>query len=432
MFENRSKQISIMIIVLILAGAAFYFIWNVLLNTGTVVFEYSKPPFTVTIDDKSQTCFDNGCEFSLPAGPRSYIVKKDGYYEESGSIIIKRGDRQVVGLSLEFIPQTLSGTEFKGLKLPAGYSKFSDNLKEISLFVEFPADFIPKRLPKIIDEFVFAKSGKSALIFENGTVSLYSFSDFSLKTLNGLKGADTAIFSADENSVYTIAYDEALKKYALKKLDLKNPDESENLIYFTRDVTDYKIKISPDETYMALLDKTFTPEILYTIDLANRTRKNIFEGYTIEAGQWSEDGRVFVFKGKTESDMTQSFYYYDTMPEVLNRLQFEGDIRNFDFNLNNAYFITSTSYSVISFDFPYMIKFNPQQQVSDYASIFEDASKEKNIILVKWGLKENEFYLVQDMTGLLETEPKQLELNPEDNTLRLLSDSQFFEVKVGE
>ena len=432
MLENRSKQIAAAIIVLIVLGIIFYFVWNVFLNTGTVIFEYSKPPFTVAIEDKTQTCLTNTCEFTLPTGPRSYTVTKDGYYEETGSVNIKRGEKFNINISLEFIPQTLEGTEYKGLKMPAGYSKFDANLKRISLFTEFPADFIPKKLPKIIENMVFAESGKTALIFEKDKASLYSFADFTLKVLTLINNAKTAIYSSYENFLFTIIYDETAQKYALKKLSLEDTSQIENLIYFTRDVIEYELKVSSEDKYIALLDKTNTPEIIYAINLDDKSRKNIFEGYTVEMGEWSLSGQYFVFKAKNLTDNKSMFYYYDTASEKLNKLPFTGSIDNFDFNTGRAFFITTDSYSIANTDFPYIIKFNRQEQATDTTSIFEDTEKEKNIILAKWVLAENEFYLVQDLTGLLEIAPDQMELNLEGTTLRLLSGSQIFDIRIGE
>jgi len=429
---NRNKLFALLIVLLIFGGIGFYIVWGIMLNKGTVVFSFERPPFTALFGEETKICHTGECEFWIPVGPRLYNISKEGYYEKSGSVNVIRDKRIIEDIRLEFIPQTTPGVNYSIFQLPAGYSKFSDSLKAVSLFSEFPADYSLKSLPKIINNIVFSETGDKAVIFETGKVTLYSTRDFTVKPLDSIMGSVSAVFSADETKVYAVSYDEASKKYALKRVYITEDKPIESLIYFARDVKNYELSIAGDEKYVALTDKTFSPEILYIIDLQNSSRTNVFEGYLIENGRWSNAGEVYIFRGKNLNDTFSGLFYYDSALNKVEKLSFDTSVYNIDFTDGEAIFVTSQPYSITNSQVPYSIQFEEKITASTYEGMIAESEAQKSSILVKWDIKENLFYLVKDLSGLIADVPEKIELSQDGKTVRMLIQGLVYDIIIQE
>ena len=429
---NRNKLFALIIVLLIFGGTGFYIVWGIMLNKGTVVFSFERPPFTATIAEETKTCLSSECEFWIPVGPRLYNISKEGYYEKSGSVNVIRDKRIIEDIRLDFIPQTTEGSDYPIFKFPAGYSKFLDSIKEVGLFAEFPADHNLKSLPKVLNNIVFSASGNKAVLFEDNKVSLYSTRDFTINPLDAIKDSISSVFSADESEVYAVSYDELSKKYALKKVYITEDKPAESLIYFGRDVKNYELSISSDETRIALADKTFSPEILYIIDLQNSSRTNVFEGYLIENGRWSNSGEVYIFRGKNLNDTFSSLYYYNSLLKKVEKLSFDASVNNIDFTDGEALFVTSQPYSITNSQVPYSIQFEEKITASTYEGMIAESGAQKSSILVKWDIKENLFYLIKDLSGQIADVPEKIELSQDGKTVRLLMQGLVYDIKTQE
>jgi hypothetical protein len=429
---NRNKLLALLVLILVIGGIGFWIVWGIMLNKGTIVFNFSRPPYTAAIGEEAKTCLSGECEFWIPVGPRTYTITKDGYFEKTGSVNIIRDKKITENISLEFIPQSTEGIKYQIFKFPAGYSKFLNSIVNVSLFAEFPADHNLKSLPKVLNNIVFSGSGNKAVLFEDNKVSLYSTRDFTLKPLDAIKDSMSAVFSEDEAKIYAVSYDEASKKYALKKVYINEDKSAESLIYFGRDVKNYELSISPDETRLALADKTFSPEILYILDLQNNSRTNVFEGYMIENGGWSNAGEIFIFKAKNLTDKFSGLYFYNFSTKSTEKLTFEALIHNFDFVDGQAFFVTSRGYYISSSSAPYAINFQEQAAPTTYEEIVTDMAPEQTSILVKWDIKSNTFYLIKDLTGLITGLPEKIELSEDGTTVRMLIAGQIYDIKIQE
>jgi hypothetical protein len=428
---NKNRLLALLILILIIGGIVFWIVWGVVLNKGTIVFSYTRPPYTVQIEQEQKTCLERECEFWLPVGPRAYTITKDGYYEKSGSVNVVRDKKITENILLEFIPQAAEGTVYKTYQLPAGYSKFLESLKEISLFAELPENLELKGLPKIINNLIFSMSGQKALVFEQNKFSLYSTDNASSKEIDALESV-SAVFSKDESELYTVSYDKSAKKYALKKISLNTETPSESLVYFGRDVKNYEIKISDSGGLVALADKTFSPEILYLIDLNAKSRTNIFEGYLIETGSWSASGEIFIFKAKALNENFSSVYYYRADDKTLQKLDADIELSNFSFIDGQAAFVSSQGYRITNYSVPYSIQFEEMIAPSTIEGITAEDSGGKSMILAKWDLTDGQFYLVKDLSGIISTVPEKIELSPDGKTVRMLIEGQIYDIRISE
>ena len=429
---NNNRLLALLILILIVGGIGFWIVWGIILNKGTVIFDYSRPPYTASIGEETKTCLVRECEFWLPVGPRAYTITKDGYYDKSGSVNVVRDKKITENILLEFIPQAVEGMTYKAFQLPTGYSKYAESLNEISLFADLPENLELKGLPKILNNLVFSATGLKALIFEDNKVSVYSSTDFVLNEINEIKDAMSAVFSKDETILYTVSYDESAKKSALKKVYLDEEKPAESLVYFGRDVKNCELSLADKRGLIALADKTFSPETLYLIDLNAKSRTNIFEGYLIETGAWSDSGDAFIFKAKGLDENYSSVYYYKAEEKTVRKLNADIELNNLSFIDGQAVFVTTQNYTITNYSIPYDIQFEGGKAPTTYEEITAQGSGEKQMILAKWNLSDGRFYLVKDLSGIISAIPKKIELSPDGKIVRILIDGQIYDIRIQE
>lgn len=443
MIENKNKLVAIIILILVPITIGFYVVWGILLNKGDVIFE-GQPPFNVSIANENVQCMQASCTVSVGKGLHKYTVSKEGYYPESGSVIVKRGSSETIKLDLKYIIQVLEGQPYNVFALPVGYFKFEDRLLDVTLFHSFIPSHALKKLPKKIDDIELSPSGKKGIIFESGTVSLYDTLEFTMKTLDDIPDAKAVSWSSDESRLYTLSFDENSKRESLKKVYLDGSHETENLIFFIRDIDEYILSVSPDENYVAVVDKTFRPEVLYIVDLQKESRTNVFEGYNIESSGWSKDG-LYVFKGTSTEDDIIGIWYWDSHARSadersenlalseIKKLPFNADVKNLDFGENgNAYFVTTQSYNLSGDVYPYRLDFIEMQNPLDAATLFDETVLPENLLLGRWDIPTGEFYLVQNLLEIVPAIPDKIEIGESGKILRMLSGGQTFDIWLAE
>ncbi|MBU1445816.1 hypothetical protein KKD70_00970 [Patescibacteria group bacterium] len=427
--QNRKLGL-LLILAIFLIGIGFYVIWGMFLNKGSVIF-VGEPPFAVTVKNQETVCLEIECRIDLPAQSYNYSVIKDGYYYQNGNLDIVRGDILRIDLDLVYIPGTLQQAERTIFALPVGYSKFTDRLLDISLFapIDFEGEAVLKKLPKKPGNIVFSQSGEKAMVFEDGKMAIYDTRDFSMKDINSDEATNVSNgdWDVSEQEVYFISHDVIAEKGALKKVCIDASCESENLVYFLRDIEDYEIAVSSNKKFAAILDKTQKTQIIYIIDIVNATRTNVFEGYLLELGDWSDDGEVVVFQGK---DLNGDNYYlraFDTRSGEIVDLGFSGGVKNTSFYAGTMYFLSTQGYSLYGDNEPYLMNF-------DYTSddTFDMTFEEEKFILGKWDFQKNEIYFVKDLSEWLTSLPEKIEVSKDGLILRILSAESLYDLRIGE
>jgi len=445
--QNHKLGVVIIFVILIL-GIGFYGIWGMVLNKGTIVFN-GETPFDIIIGNIEVGCLDNECKIDLPAHEYDYNVLKDGYYDQNGFVDIVRGETAYIDLNLKYIPGTLRQVTRPMFSLPVGYSKFTDRLLNISLFAVLGENIgadtentsaILKKLPKKPVNIVFSKSGKKAMVFESGKdgigVAIYDTASFTMKDIYGIQNMKSGGWGVSEQEIYVIVYDESAKQDVLKRVclsDDNNEDcKSENLVYFLRSIQDYEIIISPNNQFVAILDKTQEAQIVYIIDVVHATRTNIFEGYFVELGDWSADGEVFVFNGKSGDDIDNSLKAFNTKNKQIIDLNFNGDIHNVSFYNKDMYFISTQKYSLYGDNKPYLIKFDNDslQTINNASELFDASTEEKQLIIGRWNYQTNKTFFVKDLSDALSSIPQKIEVNQNGTILRILSQDILYDLQI--
>ncbi|MFC1656304.1 hypothetical protein ACFL3C_05520 [Patescibacteria group bacterium] len=429
---NKNRLIAIIVLIAVPIVVVFYIVWGIVLNKGEVIFE-GTPLFNVSIGNESVQCLQASCSISVSKGLRSYTVSKEGYYAQSGSVIVERGSSEVIQVDLEYITLVLEGEDYNVFALPIGYSRFDDRLYDVTLFHDFIPSHSLKRLPKKIDDVEFNLSGKNGIVFESGKVSLYDTLVYSMSELAGIADAKAVSWTKDESKIYTLSFEEASKREALKRVYIDGSQETESLIFFIRDIDDYSLSVSPDEHYVAVVDKTFRPEVLYIVDLQEATRTNVFEGHNIETVSWSDDGLLYAFKATPTEDNIEGIWYWDSSLAEIKSLPFNAEVRNLDFNDNgSAYFVTTQNYNLSGDIYPYQLDFIETLEPFDYTTLFEETAEPQDLILGRWDVRTGEFYLVQDLSEVIPAIPDKIEIGEDGKVLRLLSGGQTFDIQLGE
>lgn len=437
--QNRKLGV-IVILVILVVGLGFYGVWGMFLNKGNVVFN-GEVPFAVTIGNEKMSCLDIECVIVLPARAYSYDASKDGYYDQNGFVDVMRGETVRVDLALKYIPGTLQQAERAMFALPVGYSKFANRLLDISLFalIDIGETEVLQKLPKKPENIVFSESGEKALVFEDEgdgvMVAIYDTKDFSMEDIGVDVTAEVrnGVWGASEQTIYFIAHDVVTGKDSLQKFCVDSNCELENLVYFLRNIKDYEITISPNENFVAILDKTQNLQIIYIIDLVNSTRTNIFEGYLMELGDWSDGGEVVVFKGKNLEGNDNYLRAFDTQNNEIIDLNFNGDIRNTSFYENSMYFMSTQKHSLYGDNKPYLMMFDDEEVfVNDATELLNMNSAEIKFTLGKWNFAKNEISFVKDLTDALSFIPQKIEVNQDGTIVRILSEDVLYDLRIKE
>jgi hypothetical protein len=323
----------------------------------------------------------------------------------------------------EFIEPALSAEisdpfDYSTFTLPAGYSKHKDSLNDISLFTSFDPNIILNGLPKKIENIVFSPDGQKAVIFESDKVSSYDIASKAMEEIFGLEGGwGSGVFGED---FYTIGYDEALKKDALKMVNLET-GEVEDLVYFIRNVDKYKLDLSEDQTVLMIADQTNIPNVLYLINIEQSTRNNVYESDYIEPGDSSLLDIIAFAAG--DNPINTPLKYININSSEVTDFDFSASVLNFTFdNEGGAYFVTDSQYSGGQFYESELDVVTVEDLVSSYA-------EPKVLGLYKW---DGSYEFLMDLSGILPAIPDKIEVNEDGSVIRILVGEEYWDVKVGE
>lgn len=426
MTMDKNKFFGLLIIGLVMLSALVYAVWIMSFNKGQVIFE-GVPPFEISIGGNGYTCLQQQCSYSLGAREYSYTISKEGYFDQSGYMDVLRGKSVVVSYEAVFEARPLTGVDYPMINLPVGYSRHEEKLLDISLFHLLQDGYALQRMPKKLNNIDFSPSGMGAILFEEGSVSYYKVDTFERDKLDVLTDTYSVSWSAMEDSVYSVIYDEVSKKDALVKVNLA--DESvEKDVYFLRNVNEYTLSISPDERYVSLVDTTFDIHILYIIDREEKTRTNVFEGYAIQEGQWSRDESYYIFSGKSDEDSAPALWMVSSQNKNVEPLLFNVLPQLITSASNGKfYFVSIGDYSLSGSVRPYFSNFGEQEE----ALMVDDLVEPTIVSLHMFDAGERQTYLILELSDSIPQVPEKIETNEEGSIVRMLAGDQYFDVKVG-
>ncbi|MFC1599602.1 hypothetical protein ACFL3T_01070 [Patescibacteria group bacterium] len=315
------------------------------------------------------------------------------------------------GIEIPISAEISGPFKYTTFNLPVGYSKYKSALNDISLFESFDPDYALSRLPKKIENIVFSKDGQKAVVFESDAVSYYDVASNKLTEISTLAGGwGSGVFSDD---FYTIGYDEASKKDALKVVDLED-GSAEDLVYFIRNLEDYEITIFNEFIFLA--DQTFIPNVLYLIDVSSASRTNIYEADYIALG---DVGSAYFSFAAGETPYNASIKYMDYITQEINEFTFDANILNLGFeDQGAAYFISDSEFSGGRF----LDSTNDIVTIEDLTSSYAEP---KTLGLYKW---DGSYNFIMDLSEILPAIPDRIEAR--DNVVRILIDKEYWDVKI--
>lgn len=417
---------------LIIIGAmavisVIYLLWLMIFNKGQVLVE-GIPPFTVRFGEKTARCLEQQCVYDLPARRYRYVISKDGYFDQEGTIEVVRGEHLVLSYGATFETKTLLAVDYPLPSLPAGYGKHQDSLDDISLFHLIQDEHPLLRLPKKIRDIVFAPSGMQAIILEDDTALHYDTQTYIQTEYNMLTDAYTVEWNAEEDALYSIIFDDASKKDALVRVTIPNAAVTKE-VYFLRDIDAYDLSISPDERYVMIADKTSRIHILYIIDREEMTRKNIFEGHAVKIGMWSQNGRYFVFEARNMQTEAEHLRLYDTHTGIVEEMPFYTPLDLMTAASDEeAYIVLSDEYTLSGRSRPYFSHFDKAKQ----ALRLDELTREPLYSLHLFSFPQRQTYFVTDIAESIDGLVKRIEIDKPGSIVRLLVNDYYYDIKVKE
>ncbi|MBA4336555.1 hypothetical protein C0416_02150 [bacterium] len=426
MTMDKNRLLGFAILVLIPLIGAFYAIWLFFFNNGQIIVE-GVPPFSLSINGQDYTCLEMQCSYSFRAREYSYTISKEGYTDESGSVSIQRGKIVLVSYDAVFEAKPLTGVDYPKISLPVGYSKYDDKLLDVSLFHMIQDGYLLQKMPKQINNIEFSPSGNGAILFEDEAVSYYKTDTFEQSPIEILKDAYSVAWNNVEGAIYSIAYDDASKKDALLRVDLSTGVAEKN-VYFLRNVDKYSLSVSKDEKYLALTDTTSDLHILYAINMEDKSRTNVFEGYAIQKGQWSDDGNYYIFSGKADKESAPVLWLMDAQNKKVEMLNFNAFPRLITSAPGGKfYFVSTEKYSLSGSTRPYFSDFKDDETLT-----VDDLVEQSLISLHVFDLQDKQTYLVLELSNVIPGVPEKIEANDSGAIIRMLVGEQYFDVKVAE
>jgi hypothetical protein len=317
-----------------------------------------------------------------------------------------------------FVAEISDPFDYTTFNLPVGYSKYTAALNDISLFASFDPEYVLNRLPKKIENIVFSEDGQKAVVFESDVVSFYDVASNSMTEIPTLKGGwGSGVFNDD---FYTIGYDDASKKYALKVVNLED-GKVRDLVYFIRNIKKYKLKISKEQQAIVMVDQTNIPNILYLIDINEATRKNVYEADYIELGDITPAGLVAFATGENQFN-TSIKYLSLYIFEVLSH-SFKANILNVNYdNRGIIYFVSDTPFAGGDF-------YESESDIVTIEDLTSSYAEPQNLGLYKY---DGGYELLMDLSEQIPAVPDRIEVSEDGSVVRMLIEDKYYDVKVAE
>ncbi|MBD3156797.1 hypothetical protein GF369_03130 [Candidatus Peregrinibacteria bacterium] len=424
---DNNRLMGMIILVAMAFVGVVYAAWVLFFNKGQVLVE-GVPPFTIQFNGQAEQCLEDQCVYDMAAKRYSYVISKDGYFDQKGTIEVKRGKQVMISYEATFEAKTLLAVDYPLPSLPAGYANYQDALNELSLFHLIQDEYQLLRLPKKIRDIVFAPSGTQAIVLEEEAALYYDTQTYEQTDYDMLADAYTVEWNDAENALYAIVFDDVSKKDALVRMSLSD-ETVEKEVYFLRDIDTYDLSVSPDERYVMLVDTTSPIHIVYIIDREEMTRNNIFEGHAVHAGLWSRNGRYVVFEGREKQTDVNHLWLYDTQTAVSSKLTFYTPIELMTAAPEEkAYMVSSDEYTLSGQARPYFSHFD----TAKHALTLDELTQESSYSLHEFSFSDRQTYFVTDISESIDGAIERIEADTPGSIVRILVDDRYYDIKVRE
>ncbi len=320
--------------------------WQFRLNRGNLVLQ-GDAPFTVTIGKfKNYLCVESPCGFRLT--PKKYRMSavKDGYFDISAAIEIKRWRDNEAKLDFVFKPkiETLGEASLpeKLAGIPAFFGSSFINYSELDL----------EKIPRGVSSALFSFTGKYALVSLGREYYLFhqpagagdsdGASEAQLLRIRAMP--DASSFDERNDALYFLESvlddkggSQRISKLSLKPLEkIAEPGAVTVISAFERPIARPKLFISPNAENLLIQEKISNGESrLYLVNLEKKTKTRIALPASVQNARWvskdtflydmRQDGRIIVFLysiGEKEPKVFPAMTAYAAAPWKDNRVIF--------------------------------------------------------------------------------------------------------------
>lgn len=271
--HKPSRKQAVLFFFFSLLVAVFVIAWVFFINKGTLVVE-GKAPFTIKAGNESLECESSPCKLILAPRTYSIAISKNGFFDETKDIGVKRWKEEKVNVVFKLIPQ----------------------IKQIGTVV-LPFETAPLRPPFLgvtkldgilsgVKKAIFSNSGEKAIFSVGQDFYLYVTADHSSLKLSLPTGA-VPIFAGEEILFFENITDggQMLKRW--------NNAKPEQIVSFDRAFKDPVMLGSASGKYLLIREKTETGFADYLIDLAKKTRKRLPTTESEQKLKWAGDLIIF-------------------------------------------------------------------------------------------------------------------------------------------
>lgn len=272
--HKPSKKQAILFFFFTLAAAAGVLAWVFFLNKGTLVVE-GAAPFSVYAGAESVNCSSSPC--SLKLVPRKYTIsaKKDGFFDESGEIEIKRWVESKFAFSFKMIPKlNLVGKAV----LPNSFVPLRPPFLGASKLEKFPQGVAEATA-------AFSASGEKALLTLGKDFYIYDAKNPSVTKLD-IPASYGPIWAGEK----IVFLEDSASGQILK---LWNNGNSSPIVSFERPFKFPTLLGSQSGKYVLIAEKTGDDTSYYLVDTTNKTRKKMAPKIAAYKANWAGDYIIF-------------------------------------------------------------------------------------------------------------------------------------------
>lgn len=253
--ETRNKLVIIALAIIALLGLLFA-IWFFILNRGSIVIT-AKAPYQIEITNlKNVSCVEDTCSIDLIPGNYNFVIKKNGYRDETRDIAVPVNGKYEETINLRFIPVVVDVE-----KQDIFQKKIADNVLRQQLHL-----------------------------------------------------ADADQVFSDESGAW-ILFLKRQKENFRQTLYLKNINQTEEpklITSFIRDLKNPLIVLSPDRGKILIVDQSSNIANIYLVDLKTNTRTNIAEFALVRELKWMPDNQNFLLYARKKNSLEDTIFLCDS------------------------------------------------------------------------------------------------------------------------
>lgn len=274
---SRRQAVIFFLFTLILAAAIFC--WVFFIDKGSLIIN-GPAPFDVRIGVKSTPCASAPCVLKLKPKRYTVILQKEGFFEDSQVVEIKRFQNTAATANFKFIPILREASE---IVLPMESAPLKPPFLGMQTLPNFP------------------KNAKEALFSPNENKILLSLGKEFYIYDTAAKTVGETDFAPDMRPAWLnqdiVFLEKTEEKHILKKWTVKD-DKTSVLASFDRPFENPRLMGSPSGEKILIADEENSGPSYYLIDAVKKSRKKLELGPGAKKPKWTKFSDSLVFEAE--------------------------------------------------------------------------------------------------------------------------------------